>query len=165
MNEKSEIRDGMRIDWNTPIPMDDGIVLRADVFRPIEEGRYPVIVTYGVYGKGLSYQEGYPMQWQKMVRDHPEILEGSTNKYQAWEVTDPERWVPHGYVVVRVDSTRSGLFARDSSILSARGRRRSLPVHRVGRDAALEQRQGRDARDLLLRHQPVARGGQDIRLT
>jgi len=108
MFEKSEIRDGMRIDWNTPVAMEDGIVLRVDVFRPIEEGRYPAIVTYGVYGKGLSYREGYPMQWEKMVHDHPEILEGSTNKYQAWEVTDPERWVCHGYVVIRVDSRGAG---------------------------------------------------------
>ena len=88
--------------------MDDGLVLRADVFRPIEDGRYPVILTYGVYAKGLSYQEGYPHQWNKMVEDHPEILEGSTNKYQNWEVTDPERWVPHGYVVIRVDSRGAG---------------------------------------------------------
>ncbi|MBM4312793.1 MAG: CocE/NonD family hydrolase [Deltaproteobacteria bacterium] len=98
----------MRITWHQPIPMDDGIVLRADLFRPIEEGRYPVILTYGVYAKGLSYQEGYPHQWGKMVEDHPEILEGSTNKYQNWEVTDPERWIPHGYVVIRVDSRGAG---------------------------------------------------------
>src|SRR5437879_766750 len=104
----SEIRDGMRIEWHVPITMDDGIVLRADVYRPIPDGRYPVILSHGVYAKGLSYQEGYPMQWQKMVLDHPEILEGSTNKYQAWEVTDPERWVVHGYAIVRVDSRGSG---------------------------------------------------------
>ena len=35
---RSEIRDGMRIDWNAPIRMDDGIVLRADIFRPVAEG-------------------------------------------------------------------------------------------------------------------------------
>ncbi len=105
---RSEIRDGMRIEWNAPIPMDDGIILRADIFRPVADGRYPVILTYGLYAKGLSYQEGYPMQWEKMVADHPEILEGSTNKYQSWEVTDPERWVPHGYTVVRVDSRGAG---------------------------------------------------------
>lgn len=108
MTQKSKIRDGMRIDWNVPITMDDGIVLRADIFRPIGDGQYPVILSYGIYAKGLSYQEGYPMQWEKMVRDHPEILEGSTNKYQVWEVTDPERWVPHGYVVIRVDSRGAG---------------------------------------------------------
>lgn len=56
----------------------------------------PVILTYGIYGKGLAYQDGYPMQWGKMVADYPEILEGSSNKYQNWETTDPERWVPHG---------------------------------------------------------------------
>ena len=26
---KSEIRDGMRIDWDVPIEMDDGVVLRC----------------------------------------------------------------------------------------------------------------------------------------
>jgi hypothetical protein len=30
---KSEIRDDMCIDWDAAIEMDDGIVLRADVFR------------------------------------------------------------------------------------------------------------------------------------
>jgi uncharacterized protein len=105
---RSEVRDAMRIEWNAPIQVDDGLLLCADVFRPTDEGRYPVILTYGVYAKGLTYQEGYPQQWQKMVADHPEILEGSTNKYQSWEVTDPERWVPHGYAVVRVDSRGAG---------------------------------------------------------
>ena len=108
INFRTEIRDGMQVTWHQPIPMEDGIVLRADVFRPIEDGRYPTILTYGVYAKGLSYQEGYPQQWQKMVEDHPEILVGSTNKYQNWEVTDPERWIPDGYVVIRVDSRGAG---------------------------------------------------------
>ena len=108
MTWKSEIKDGMRIEWNVPIPMDDGLVLRADIFRPPQAGQYPVILTYGIYAKGLSFQEGYPRQWEKMVSDHPEILQGSTNKYQNWEVTDPERWVPHGYAVVRVDSRGAG---------------------------------------------------------
>jgi uncharacterized protein len=49
--ENSEIRDSMRIEWDVPIPMDDGIILRADIFRPIANDRYPVIMTYGPYGK------------------------------------------------------------------------------------------------------------------
>src|SRR5262252_7557979 len=105
---RTEVRDGMRITWHQPIVMDDGLVLDADVFRPVDDGRYPVILTYGIYAKGLAYQDGYPHQWNKMVEDHPEILEGSSNKYQNWEVTDPERWVPHGYVVIRVDSRGAG---------------------------------------------------------
>ena len=49
MSEQSELRDGMRIDWDVPITMDDGIVLRADVYRPPVDGKYPVILTYGPY--------------------------------------------------------------------------------------------------------------------
>jgi predicted acyl esterase len=107
--QRTEIRDNMRITWHQPITMKDGLVLRADVYRPINEAlRCPVILTYGIYGKGVAYQDGYPHQWGKMVADYPEILEGSTNKYQNWETTDPERWVPHGYAVMRVDSRGAG---------------------------------------------------------
>jgi predicted acyl esterase len=106
--QRSESRDGMKIDWDVPIEMDDGIVLRADVFRPLTEGRYPVILCYGPYAKGLSFQEGYPSAWRIMVEQHPDVAAGSTNKYQNWEVVDPEKWVPDGYVCVRVDSRGCG---------------------------------------------------------
>jgi predicted acyl esterase len=56
---KSEICDGMQIDWDAPIVMDDGVVLRADVFRPVGEGGCPVILSYGPYAKGLAFQDGY----------------------------------------------------------------------------------------------------------
>jgi putative CocE/NonD family hydrolase len=106
--DTSEIRDGMRIDWDVPIEMDDGLVLRADVYRPIADGRYPVILSYGPYAKGLAFQEGYPSAWQRMVSEHPDVAYGSTNKYQNWEVVDPEKWVPDAYVCVRVDSRGTG---------------------------------------------------------
>jgi predicted acyl esterase len=105
---KSEVRDGMRIDWDVPIKMDDGIVLRADVFRPIEPGKYPALVSYGPYGKGLAFQEGYKTAWDIMARDYPDAVAGSSNKHQNWEVVDPEKWVPDGYVCVRVDSRGAG---------------------------------------------------------
>jgi hypothetical protein len=105
---KSEIRDGMRIDWDAPIAMDDGVVLRADVFRPLAEGRYPVILSYGPYAKGLAFQEGYKSAWVRMTTAYPETAQGSSNKYQNWELVDPEKWVPDGYVIVRVDSRGAG---------------------------------------------------------
>jgi predicted acyl esterase len=103
-----DIRDGMRIDWDVPIQMDDGNVLRADVFRPIEEGRNAVILSHGPYAKGLHFEDGYPDEWAIMRDQYPDALEGSTNKYANWEVVDPEKWVPHGYVCVRVDSRGAG---------------------------------------------------------
>ena len=59
MADKSEVRDGMRIEWDVEIPMDDGAFVRADIFRPFKEGRYPVVLSYGPYGKGLDFKEGY----------------------------------------------------------------------------------------------------------
>jgi predicted acyl esterase len=105
---KSEIRDGMQIDWDVPIRMDDGLTLRADVFRPPRAGRYPVLLSYGPYAKGLAFQDGYPSAWQRMVAEHPDVAHGSSNLYQSWEVVDPEKWVPHGYACVRVDSRGAG---------------------------------------------------------
>jgi predicted acyl esterase len=98
MEFKSEVRDGMRIDWDVPVTMDDGLVLRADIFRPVAEGRYPAIMTYGPYGKGVNFAEGYKTAWDIMCRENPDAVSGTTNKYQNWEVVDPEKWVPDGYV-------------------------------------------------------------------
>ncbi|HJO85594.1 MAG TPA: CocE/NonD family hydrolase, partial [Rhodospirillales bacterium] len=108
MTEASENRDGMKINWDFPIAMDDGLVLRADIFRPIEDGQYPVILTYGPYAKGLSFQEGYPSAWDRMVELHLDVTAGSSNLYQAWELADPEKWVPDGYICLRVDSRGCG---------------------------------------------------------
>ncbi|MFC9652142.1 CocE/NonD family hydrolase [Streptomyces sp. NPDC056937] len=87
----------MRVEWDVPVEMDDGIVLRADVFRPVTDEPVPVIMTYGPYAKGLPFQRGYPSAWEAMARDHPDAVAGTSNKYQNWEVADPEKWVPHGY--------------------------------------------------------------------
>ncbi len=108
LKERTETRDGMWIDWNVPIAMDDGLVLRADVFRPLAQGRYPVILSYGPYAKGLAFQDGYPSAWQRMVDQHPDVSADSSNLYQSWEVVDPEKWVPHDYACVRVDSRGCG---------------------------------------------------------
>jgi uncharacterized protein len=98
----------MHIDWDIPIAMDDGIVVRADVFRPADAGRHPVILSYGPYAKGLSFQEAYKGNWARLIKAAPEVLQGSTNRYQNWELVDPEKWVPDGYACVRVDSRGAG---------------------------------------------------------
>ena len=97
----------MKIERDVGIPSDD-IILRADIFRPEADGKYPVIMTHGPYAKGLRYQEGYAPQWNWLVKIHPDILKGSTRSYLAWETVDPELWVPDGYVLIRVDSRGAG---------------------------------------------------------
>ena len=105
---REEIRDGMRITFDMPIRMADGLVLRADIFRPVAAGRYAVLMSHGPYGKYLHFEDGYASAWTRMVTDHPDVAAGSTNKYQSWEVADPEKWVPEGYACVRVDSRGAG---------------------------------------------------------
>jgi predicted acyl esterase len=123
---KSEIRDGMQIDWDAPITMDDGVVMRADVFRPLGEAKHGVILTYGPYAKGLDFKEGYKSQWARLIKAVPDTLEGSSNKYQNWELVDPEKWVPDGYACVRVDSRGAG---RSPGVLDSWSAREALDFY------------------------------------
>jgi predicted acyl esterase len=126
----------MRIEWDAPIAMDDGLVLRADVFLPQDPGRYPAILTYGPYGKGLAFQDGYKSAWEIMARENPDALAGSSNEYQNWEVVDPEKWVPDGYAVVRVDSRGAG---RSPGYLCHNASRETRDIHLCIEWAAAQQ--------------------------
>jgi predicted acyl esterase len=118
--QESEVRDGMRIDWDVSVTMDDGVVVRADIFRPVAEGRYPAILTYGPYGKGLAFQQGYKTAWEILETEYADAVEGSTNLYQTWETPDPEKWVSNGYVCVRFDSRGAGRSEGFMNVHSAR---------------------------------------------
>ncbi len=98
----------MHIDWDVPVVMDDGLALRADVFRPAHEGTFPVIMTHGPYAKWLAFPDGFPRQWANLRAEHPDALAGSSGLHMNWETVDPEKWVPDGYAIVRVDSRGSG---------------------------------------------------------
>jgi predicted acyl esterase len=96
------------IDRDVAIEMDDGAVLRADVFRPDTHEPVPVIMTLGPYGKGVQFQDGYRAQWEWLIGKHPHLSPGSTHSLLTWETVDPEIWVGWGYAVVRVDSRGAG---------------------------------------------------------
>lgn len=107
MRHFTEIRDSMKIEWDAPIVMKDGVTLRCDIYRPGDDKQYPVILTYGPYGKGLLFKEGYPKHWKMMMDTMPEVMDGISGKYFNWENVDPERWVPWGYICIRIDSRGS----------------------------------------------------------
>jgi uncharacterized protein len=98
----------MRVEWDVPIPMDDGAPLYADIFLPDETGCFPVILNMGPYGKGYAFQEYAPVQWQQLIGEHPEVASGTSNAYAQWETVDPEKWTARGYAVVRVDARGTG---------------------------------------------------------
>lgn len=111
----------MRIDWDVPIEMDDGTLLRCDVFRPNDDGKYPVIMGATPYGKLLSFQdEVWGGQWRMLCAHEPEILKLSSNRFQNYEFPDPERFVPDGYALVRVDARGTGRSPGFMDLLSMR---------------------------------------------
>ncbi len=98
----------MQQDKDVAIPMRDGALLRANVFRPVEPGRYPVLMTLGPYGKDVHLSEFMPEAWTALRERHPDILAASSCKYLVFETPDPEVWVRHGYIIVKVDSRGAG---------------------------------------------------------
>lgn len=94
-------------------------------------------MSYGPYGKGLPLQVGYKSQWSRMVAAAPDSLEGSTGKYQSWEVVDPEKWVPDGFVCVRFDSRGAG---RSPGVLDTPSSREIQDFHECIEWAAAQTR-------------------------
>ena len=124
---RSVAEGDMIVEWDVPIVMDDGIVLRADVYRPRAQGSYPTLMSHGPYGKGLSWADAaYRVQWESLIAEHPDVLEGSSGKYQSWETVDPEKWVPYGYAIVRIDSRGAG---RSPGFLDPWSRRETQDFH------------------------------------
>jgi uncharacterized protein len=111
----------MVVERDLPIPLDDGLILRADVFRPPTAGRFPVIMSLGPYGKSLPFQsEWFAARWERLLAGHADIADGSSCSHMNWETVDPERWVPLGYAVVRADSRGAGRSPGALDLLSRR---------------------------------------------
>jgi predicted acyl esterase len=108
MEQTIEKHGEMLVERDVPIPMSDGVVLRADVFRPTTDGPFPVLMSHGPYAKELPFQQGFKGMWESTVAQFPDVAAGSSNEFQAFETCDPEKWVPHGYAVVRIDSRGAG---------------------------------------------------------
>lgn len=99
----------MIVENDVAIRVRDGLELRANIYRPEGAGPHPVILTHGPYGKDVHFADGYTPAWNKLKKLFPEVdTEGTSGRYLRWELPDPEKWVPHGYVVIAVDSRGSG---------------------------------------------------------
>ena len=98
----------MIVERDVAVPMRDGASLRANVFRPDDPGRCPVLMTLGPYGKDVHLSQFMPEAWEALKRRHPEILGASSCKYLVFETPDPEVWTREGYAVVKVDSRGAG---------------------------------------------------------
>jgi uncharacterized protein len=97
------------VEKDVAIKMNDGNVLRANIYRPKAEGRFPVVMTHGVYGKDVHFADAFAPQWKRLHEIYPGMSsDGSTGQHLRWEVADPDRWVPDGYIIVTVDARGTG---------------------------------------------------------
>ncbi|GME34932.1 Alpha/Beta hydrolase protein [Neofusicoccum parvum] len=91
---------------NVSVPLQGGGVIRCNVYRPkpsAQGQKYPVIATYGPYGKDIPYENFNPKSFAEVHPDQKAIPE-----HCSWETPNPKYWTSHNYVVVRADETGTG---------------------------------------------------------
>ncbi|MDD9944146.1 MAG: CocE/NonD family hydrolase [Myxococcales bacterium] len=102
----------LKLETDVEIPMRDGLSLRANVFRPVGEGRYPAIMTLGPYPKDIHFADWDRLGFYEQLEEH--------GPHMHWETVNPDWWVPHGYVVIRIDARGTGKSPGRPSMLSMR---------------------------------------------
>ena len=84
------------IEKDVQIPLRDGTLLCADIFRPDSGSeKVPAIMNISVYQKDKLWVP-------------PADLEEKANPHMNWETVNPEWWCPRGYAAIRIDSRGAG---------------------------------------------------------
>src|SRR5919199_2605524 len=82
----------LTIDFDVPARMRDGTVLRANVYRPAADGRWPVLLTRLPYGKDLLLGSAYLDPVQAARRGYVVIVQDTRGRF-----TSEGEWYPHRY--------------------------------------------------------------------
>jgi hypothetical protein len=70
------------IEKNVAVPMRDGVVLRADVLRPVESGKFPVLLYRTPYGKDAA-QEEYTTFQHAVERGYAVVVQDVRGRYHS----------------------------------------------------------------------------------
>ena len=136
----------MIFEKDVAITVRDGTVLYCNVFRPPHDGRFPVVVSFDVYGKdSIHMASGMPAGGALYARPVQRLA------YAAWEAPDPGFWVPNGYVVVKASARGTD---GAEGLISPMSQMEAEDFHDVIEwcgTQRLEQRQGRDQRRVVPR--------------
>jgi hypothetical protein len=84
------LADGVRVDRDVAVPMRDGVVLRADVYRPAREGKYPVLVFRTPYGKHFA-ADSDGVHRKAVERGYAVVLQDVRGRYASDGIFDPYR--------------------------------------------------------------------------
>jgi hypothetical protein len=120
----------VRFDRDVEIPMRDGVILRANVFRPEGDARVPIILSAHPYGKdALPRRSLFGYRAPMMYRIMRQPSRTQISAWTSWEAPDPAFWVSQGYAVVNLDLR--GFFRSD------------------GTGCVMSREQGRDVHDAI----------------
>ena len=102
---------GIRRFRDIKIPLKNGLYVYADVFRPDQDGGFPVIMNCGVYGRAFHHHSiCSEADAEAHEREEEEYFGGNPDGliYENHETVNTADWVPQGYAVVRVDGPGTG---------------------------------------------------------
>jgi predicted acyl esterase len=104
---------------DVPVPVRDGTVLRANVYRPSSGGTVPVIMCAHPYGKDrLPSLSGRRPRFSAQYRIMNQTTPVSFSTLTGWEAPDPAWWVAQGYAVINADLRGAGTSEGVGSLLS-----------------------------------------------
>src|SRR4030043_837076 len=83
---------------DTVIKLRDGVIIYADIYRPVEAANLPALIAWSPYGKweGSSVLDDYFMR--------AGVPKDSLSGLCKFEGPDPDFWCRHGYAVINVDT-------------------------------------------------------------
>lgn len=95
------------VEHDVAIPMRDGAILYADVYRPpgSEQGeKVPALLCWSPFGKKFNgiLSLKYMTPWNLGVKP------GTLSGLEKFEAPNPADWCPRGYAIVNIDSRGSG---------------------------------------------------------
>jgi predicted acyl esterase len=96
-------------DLDVGITVRDGVTLRVNVYRPLGDGPFPVLLCAHPYGKDklpVKRRRGYRVSFQyRALRQTAPIR---FSDLTSWEAPDPVWWVEQGFAVINADLRGAG---------------------------------------------------------
>ncbi len=93
------------------VPLRNGLYVYADVFRPAKEGKFPVIMNCGPYGRAFYHHSiANDADFDAHEEMEERYFQGNSEGqvFENHETANTVDWVPHDYVLMRVDGPGSG---------------------------------------------------------
>lgn len=101
--------DTLIAEHDVPIALRDGTTLRANVYRPVGDGPFAVLVCAHPYGKDkLPKIERFGSSFSFQYRALRQTGAIRFSTLTSWEAPDPAWWTAQGYVVVNCDLRGAG---------------------------------------------------------